>query len=79
MVPSFAYHLNSDLSFLKVIVDDNKKRNKKKYPFLFPDIKFFDKKLLDNIILITALDGVSGITKKLKKLKVEFYNPLSKI
>ena len=45
MVPSFAYHLNSDLSFLDYIVDDNKKRNNLRYPYLKPNLKYFDKKI----------------------------------
>ena len=77
MVPSFAYHLNNDLSFLDYIVDDNKKRNNLKYPYLKPNLKYFDKKLIKNKkFLITALDGVVGISKKLNKMKIKYYNPL---
>ena len=77
MVPSFAYHLNSDLSFLDYIVDDNKKRNNLRYPYLKPNLKYFDKKLIKNkSVLITALDGVGGISKKLKIMKIKYYNPL---
>ena len=80
MVPSFSYHLNNDLSFLEFIIDDNKNRANKKYPNLRPKIKFFNKKLIKNKkVLITALDGINGISKKLKKLNVEFYNPLSNV
>jgi hypothetical protein len=58
-------------------VDDNKKRSNKKYPFLYPDIKYFKKPLLNNKkVLITALDGVDTISGKLKNMKIEFYNPL---
>ena len=78
MVPSFSYHLNNNLSFLEYIVDDNKNRAYKKYPNLVPEIKYFNRKLIKNKkVLITALDGVNGISKKLKKLNVEFLNPLS--
>lgn len=77
MVPSFAYHLNNDLSFLDYILDDNKKRNNLKYPYLKPDLKYFEKKLIKNKrVLITALDGVVGISKKLNKMKIKYYNPL---
>lgn len=76
MVPSFAYHLKSDLSFLKYIVDDNKKRANQKYPNLKPHIKFFKKNLISSNVLITALDGVNSISKKLKKLKVRYHSPL---
>ncbi len=78
MVPSFAYHLKSNLSFLKFIIDDNKNRQKQKYPFIEPKIKYFDKNLIDNKVLITALDGVKSISKKLKNLKIEHFNPLVK-
>ena len=78
MVPSFAYHLDSDLSFLDYILDDNKKRNNFRYPYLKPNLKYFDKKLIKNkTVLITALDGVSGISKKLKQMKIKYYNPLT--
>ena len=80
MVPSFSYHLNDNLSFLEYIVDDNKNRAHKKYPNLAPKIKYFNKSLIKNKkVLITALDGVNGIGKKLNKLNVEFYNPLSNV
>ncbi len=77
MVPSFAYHLKSDLSFLDYILDDNKKRDNFRYPYLKPHLKYFDKELIKNKkVLITALDGVRGISKKLKKLNIKYYNPL---
>jgi hypothetical protein len=77
MVPSFAYHLKNDLSFMDYIVDDNKKREGEKYPYLKTKIKFFNKKLLLNKnFLITALDGIVPISKKLKKSNVKFTNPL---
>jgi len=77
MVPSFAYHLKNDLSFMDYIVDDNKKRAGEKYPFLKTKIKFFNEKLLFNKnFLITALDGVIPISKKLKKRNIKFTNPL---
>ena len=80
MVPSFSYHLHNNLSFLEYIVDDNKNRAYKKYPNLVPKIKYFNKRLIKNKkVLITALDGVNGIGKKLNKLNVEFYNPLSNV
>lgn len=77
MVPSFAYHLKNDLGFMDYIVDDNKRREGEKYPFLKTKIKFFDEKLLINKnFLITALDGVVPISKKLKKRNIKFTNPL---
>ena len=78
MVPSFAYHLKDNLSFLNIIVDDNKKRAGYKYPNLKPKIKLYSKKLITNkLIIITALDGINGISSKLKKIKANYINPLS--
>ncbi len=76
MVPSLAYHLKTDLSFIKYIVDDNKNRANYFYPYLKPQIKSFKEELIDDKIIITALDGASGISKKLKTLKKDYLNPL---
>ena len=77
MVPSFAYHLDSNLSFLKVIIDDNKQREGFKYKDLNPKIKFYNKDFLrKKTVLITALDGVKSISKKLKKQNISVINPL---
>ena len=77
MIPSFAYHLKNNLKFLDYIVDDNRKRDGEKYPYLDTKIKFFNKKLLNNkYFLITSLDATLPISKKLKKNKVKFINPL---
>jgi len=77
MVPSFAYHLKNDLSFIDYIVDDNKKREGEKYPFLKTKIKFFKKNLVSKkFFLITALDGIGPISKKLKKNGAYSINPL---
>ena len=78
MTPSFAYHLKSNLEFLDYIVDDNKKRHKKKYPFIKTTIKHYKQELINNKrIIITALDGVNPISKKLKDKGVFYINPLS--
>ena len=80
MVPSFSYHLNNNLSFLEFIIDDNQNRANKKYPNLTPKIKFFNKKLIkDKKVLITALDGINGISKKLRKLNIKYFNPLANV
>ena len=77
MIPSFAYHLKNNLKFLDYIVDDNRKRDGEKYPYLDTKIKFFNKKLLNNkYFLITSLDATLPISKKLNKNKVKFINPL---
>ncbi len=79
MTPSFAYHLKSDLSFLDYIIDDNKERHNMRYPYLKTHIKFFNKTLvLNKKVLITALDGVSAISKKMKAIKVFCFSPLIK-
>ena len=79
MVPSLAYHIGSDLSFLQYIVDDNKKRSGFRYPGLYPKIKICSKNNLQNKeILITALDGVKSISKKLAASKIKFIDPLPK-
>ena len=79
MVPSFAYHLKSDLSFLDYIVDDNRNRSDQKYPNLKPKIKLSKEKFISKKkFLITALDGVQAISNKLKKRKLSFINPLYK-
>ena len=77
MTPSFAYHLKSDLSFLDYIVDDNKQRDNKQYPYIKTKIKFFDKNLfLNKKVVITALDGVSPISRKMDKMGVYCISPL---
>ena len=79
MVPSFAYHLKSDLSFLDYIVDDNSNRSDQKYPNLKPKVKLSQEKFISKKkFLITALDGVQAISNKLKKKKLSFINPLFK-
>jgi hypothetical protein len=77
MLPSFAYHLNSNLDFLEYILDDNKQRKGYKYQDLGPEIKPYLKNLLrKKEVLITALDGIKPISKKLRKNKIKFINPL---
>ena len=66
MVPSLSYHLANNFSCLEYIIDDNKKEQVLNI-LIQTHIKYFDKKLIQNkIVLITALDGVSGISRKLK-------------
>jgi len=81
MVPSVAYHLNKKLSFIKYFVDDNPNRANQKYPFIKGKIKKFNEKNFNKEnkpeFLITALDGAKSISKKLKKLKFKFYNPIT--
>ena len=60
-------------------MDDNPNRANQKYPFIKAKIKLFEEKLIEDKnnrnVLITALDGAVSIGKKLKKLKVKYYNP----
>ncbi len=77
MVPSFAYHLKSNLAFLDYIVDDNKNRQDQSYPNLKPKIRLSKDALISKKkVLITALDGVKAISNKLKRKKIDFVNPL---
>ena len=78
MTPSFAYHLESDLSFLNFIIDDNPKRNNYKYFNLSPKIFFKNKQIINknDVALITALDGTESISKKLRRGNLKFINPL---
>ena len=51
-----------------------------KYQNLSPRIKFYSKKLLKNKeVLITALDGVKAISRKLNKYNTKFINPLVRV
>ena len=79
MVPSVAYHLNKNLDYIDFFVDDNPNRVNYKYPFIKAKIKLFSKNLINKQknknIVITALDGAASISKKLKKLKMEYFNP----
>ena len=79
MVPSVAYHLDKNLNYVDFFVDDNPNRANQKYPFIKAKIKLFEEKLIEDKnnrnVLITALDGAVSIGKKLKKLKVKYYNP----
>ena len=80
MLPTLAYHLNSNLYFLKYIIDDNEHKKSMKYQNLSPRIKFYSKKLLKNKeVLITALDGVKAISRKLNKYNTKFINPLVRV
>jgi hypothetical protein len=72
MTPTFAYHLNSKFHELDYILDDDKSKNNRYYPGIKPKILFasnfkFDK---NYTFLITALDGVTPIKKKLRMNKL---------
>ena len=70
MVPTIAYHLKTDLSFLKAILDDNVKRSGFYYPGLkprttvMPSLETFG----DAGVLITAIDSARPILQKVSHL-----------
>lgn len=68
MVPSLAYHMDSDLSFLSGIVDDNPSRNGLFYPHLAPRIVAGPERpdLKEAVVFITAVDGARAIGRKLQ-------------
>jgi hypothetical protein len=69
MVPSLAYHIGSDLSFLKGILDDNPVRASLKYPGLSPEISpGRDADISNETVLITALDSTEGIKRRLESI-----------
>jgi len=68
MLPSLAYHLQSDLSFLKGILDDCPKRTGATYPTI--PLRIFRPDtvpdLADATVIITALDAVRPIANRLR-------------
>lgn len=79
MFPILAYHLGSDLDFIKCIYDDNQERINHYYPYLNIEIKKPDlDKLKDQNILITALDSIRPIVRRLDPFAPKkIYIPLS--
>lgn len=74
MVPSVAYNLGSDLSFLKGIFDDDPSRSNLAYPHLPVRIlqPSSDLYLRDSVVMITALDGVRAIVNRLRQFNPRF-------
>ncbi|HYD70495.1 methyltransferase domain-containing protein [Azospirillum sp.] len=70
MVPAVAYHLDSDLSFLEGVFDDNPQRAGLVWPHLAPVIRTpaEDTRLDDAGAMILALDGVRPIMNRLRAL-----------
>ena len=71
MLPTVAYHMKSNFSFMKNVLDDNPQRDGLMYPFLpivtkkpEPDLT-----LEDASVLITALDSTRPILKRVLDLK----------
>jgi len=74
MLPALAYHMNTDLDFLRCIYDDNTERIGKKFPHLpVPIKKLASGALLDDgTVLITALDSTRPILKRVQSLQPRF-------
>lgn len=73
MLPVLAYHMESDLSFLKCILDDNPTRWGCKYPSLACPISSLDKEGdLENCdVIVTALDSARPIFRKVSQMKAQ--------
>jgi len=73
MLPVLAYHMKSDLSFLECILDDNPQRNGLTYPHLPVRIRLPEPgfTLEDASVLVTALDSMRPILKRLMDLKAK--------
>jgi len=71
ILPTLAYHLQSDLSFLEGILDDNPSREGLTYPQL--PVRIFqphEKMTLEGAsVLITALDSIRPILKRITPMK----------
>jgi hypothetical protein len=66
MLPTIAYHMESNLDFISKIYDDNDDRVNKYLPYISPQIqKFSSDDISDAIILITALDSSRPLLKKI--------------
>lgn len=70
MVPTLAYHMKSDLSFLRCILDDDPRRCDRTYPHLPVWIRkpVEDLTLEGVTVMITALDSVRPILKRAMSL-----------
>ena len=81
MVPSVAYHLQSDLSFLEYIYDDHDARDGLHYPYLSPIIKTPEQNfsLENKSVLVTALDHVRPITARLVSSGPQFIYTLGNV
>lgn len=80
MVPTLAYHMQSDLSFLECIYDDNRDKHNLKYPNLKPIIQHItDNNFYKNQdIIILAIDSLRPIFQRLIGLQPSrIYLPLN--
>ena len=70
MVPTLAYHMKSDLSFLRAILDDDPHRNRLRYPGLAVEIRNPTprERLDESAVLITAVDSARPIMRRVLEL-----------
>lgn len=71
MLPTLAYHLQSDMSFLECVLDDDPSRSGSTYPHLNVWIRRPepDQDLADAGVLVTALDSVRPILRRVISMK----------
>lgn len=71
MLPTIAYHMKSDLSFLTAVLDDNSDRAGLTYPYLPVKISkpSDDMTLQHASVLITALDSTRPILRRVMSMK----------
>ena len=74
MLPALAYHMKTDLAFLRCIYDDNPDRIGRKFPNLTVSIEKLEPGTLlnDGTVLITALDSTRPILNRLQSLQPRF-------
>lgn len=80
MLPTLAYHMKSDLSFLKCVLDDNPARDNLTYPHLPVWIRKPPEGMtLERAgVLITALDSLRPILKRVLSMRPRHvYVPLN--
>jgi len=74
MVPSFAYHLRSDLSFLEAILDDNSNKHGLTYPSIACEIVSANSfgTLSNHAVLPTALDSMRLISARAAAMNARY-------
>jgi cyclopropane-fatty-acyl-phospholipid synthase len=80
MVPTLAYHMNSDFGMLTSILDDNPERANLYYPGLSCKTQLLNEQIVldDAAVLITAIDSARPILKRLLDLNPQqIINPFN--
>jgi hypothetical protein len=74
MVPTFAYHLRSDLSFLESILDDNPNKQGLTYPSIACEISSTQsiRSLSNYAVLPTALDSMRVISARAASMNARY-------